>query len=241
MFLMLSSLEIHAQEEAEGEGTERVQYALILPEEKTPEMVKPEENNPFEAATDGRVDDEGDTEENQVRDMLLRMPVGGAVTGTRGIRVMLGGMRLETGMDVPSVIPDQQVLLKVKSITSSAIELVWVEKKPTGLPPKLLVIPMDGSPTVRYRMPASPDAGAAEGGSMGTMRRPDVSALPPRAEDAPTVARAQPAEEKAMSSPPAAPAAPSAAKKPASAPPSSDAPSASVLRMLFGNHAPVAK
>lgn len=243
MLLLAATLGLHAQEEAEGEGTERVQYALILPDEKTPELVKPEENNPFETAADGAADDEGDTEENQVRDMLLRMPVGGAVSGIRGVRVMLGGMRLEQGMNVPPVIPDQQVTLRVKSITSAAIELVWVEKKPTGLPPKLLVIPVDGSPSVRYRMPTSPGADPAAGGSMGTVRRPDVSALSrPVADGEPMVARAQPVE-----TPPPAPssatppAAPAAAPKKSSSPPPSDAPAASVLRMLFGNRPSPAK
>lgn len=239
MLLLAATLGLHAQEEAEGEGAERVQYALILPDEKTPELVKPEENNPFETAADGAADEEGDTEENQVRDMLLRMPVGGAVSGLRGVRVMLGGMRLEQGMNVPPVIPDQQVTLRVKSITSAAIELVWVEKKPTGLPPKLLVIPVDGSPSVRYRMPTSPGADPAAGGSMGTVRRPDVSALSrPDTDGEPMVARAQPAEAPPAATPPAAPAA--APKKSSSAPPS-DAPAASVLRMLFGNRPPPAK
>jgi hypothetical protein len=239
MLLLAATLGLHAQEEAEGEGAERVQYALILPDEKTPELVKPEENNPFETAADGAVDDEGDTEENQVRDMLLRMPVGGAVSGLRGVRVMLGGMRLEVGMNVPPVIPDQQVTLRVKSITPAAIELVWVEKKPTGLPPKLLVIPVDGSPSVRYRMPTSPGADPAAGGSMGTVRRPDVSALSrPDTDGEPMVARAQPAEAPPAATPPAAPA---AAPKKSSTPPPSDAPAASVLRMLFGNRPPPAK
>jgi hypothetical protein len=62
---------------ADGTPVERVQYALILPEEKNAEMVKAEENNPFEAVTNVS-EDEGDTEENRVRDILLTMPaVGG--------------------------------------------------------------------------------------------------------------------------------------------------------------------
>ena len=219
---------------AEGqEETGRVQYALIIPDEKTPELVKPEENNPFEAVLEGQVDNEGDTEENQVRDLMLRMSVGGAVSGPRGMRVMLGGMRLETGMDVPPIIPDQQVVLRVKSISTSAIELVWVEKKPTGLPPKLLVIPMDGSPTVRYRMPAGMEGGAG-GLNMGTLRRPDVSAFSNEVEESKqSVAKAQPVEKKTEPSPPPAAAKPST--------PPTNVPEASVLRMLFGNHGPTAK
>lgn len=220
---------------AEGqEETDRVQYALILPDEKTPELVKPEENNPFEAILEGHVDNDGDTEENQVRDLLLRMSVGGAVSGPRGMRVMLGGMRLETGMDVPAIIPDQQVVLRVKSISTSAIELVWVEKKPTGLPPKLLVIPMDGSPTVRYRMPAGKNSSSG-GVNMGTLRRPDVSAFSNEVEEPKqSVAKAQPVEKTPDQASPPTPAA-----KPSSPP--ANVPEASVLRMLFGNHGPTAK
>lgn len=226
--------QLRANAQAEGEEeSERVQYTLILPDEKTPEMVKPEENNPFEAVAEGRIENEGDTEENQVRDQLLRMRVGGAVSGPRGMRVMLGEMRLEPGMDVPSVLPDQQVILRVKTVTANAIELVWVEKKPTGLPPKLLVIPIDGTPTVRYRMPTGKDGQQGGGGNMGTLRRPDVSAFAPPNEDAePTVAKAEPVNKQPETRPePAA----------KTVPPPSNVPEASVLRMLFGNHAPTAK
>ncbi len=237
-----------AADPAEEEG--RVQYALILPEEKNAEMVKAEENNPFETAAEGRGNSDGDTEENQVRDLLMRMPIGGAVSGLHGMRAMLGGMRLEAGMDVPPVIPDQQVVLRVKGISSSAIELVWVEKKPTGLPPKLLVIPMDGSPTVRYRMPAGSSdpsqKGGGGGGSMGTLRRPDVSAFSPAraVQDAGMASagggeppsggaagRGMPATRAGQSPEAASPPAPSPAA----------VPEASVLRMLFGNHSPEAK
>ncbi|SKA92103.1 hypothetical protein SAMN02745166_01841 [Prosthecobacter debontii] len=225
---------VHAQAEA-GDENERVQYVLIMPDEKTPELVKPEENNPFEAASDGRVNDESDTEENQVRDMLLGMRVGGAASGPRGMRVMLGGMRLEPGMEVPQIIPDQQVKLRVKNITTSAIELVWVEKRATGLPPKLLVIPMDGGPSVRYRMPAGGPSGA--GGSMGTIRRPEVSAFTPAPVDTkPQVAKAEPVQQ-----PQEAPAEAKPAPKPSTPPAPANVPEASVLRMLFGNHAPAAK
>lgn len=169
---------VHAQAEEDGEENERVQYSLILPEEKAPELIRPEETNPFETLGSGQGSSENDTEENQVRDMLLRMPVTGGASGSKGMRVMLGGMRLEAGMEVPPIIPDQQVRLKVKNITPAAVELVWVEKKPSGLPPKLLVIPMDGAPKVRYRMPGGA-TDSAERGPLGTMSRAGVSAFSP--------------------------------------------------------------
>lgn len=232
---------LSAQEEAENE---QVQYVLILPEEKAPDLVKPEENNPFESISDGNKD-ENSTEENLVRDILLRMQIGGAASGMNGMRVMLGGMRLEAGMEVPPVIPDQQVKLRVKAITATSIELVWVEKKPTGLPPKLLVIPMDGSPSVRYRM-----GGGTGGSSMGTVRRPDVSAFSPsrqlEAEQDQPQTRPQPPQDipqkpaivkngKPVTLPPEKPEAEKASPAQPAPPPPPGAPEASVLRMLFGN------
>lgn len=169
---------VHAQSEDNEEGDDVVQYSLILPEEKAPELIRPEENNPFETLGNGQGNSENDTEENQVRDILLRLPIGGGASSSTGMRVMLGGMRLETGMEVPPVIPDQQVKLRVKSITPAAIELVWLEKKPSGLPPKVLVIPMDGTPKVRYRMPGG-STDSADSGPIGTISRSGVSAFSP--------------------------------------------------------------
>lgn len=216
---------------ADGTPVERVQYALILPEEKNAEMVKAEENNPFEAVTNV-AENEGDTEENRVRDILLTMPAVGGGSGPDGMRVMLGSMRLEAGQMVPNVLPDQQVMLKVKSVTPQLIELIWVEQKPSGLPPKPFVIPVDVSPSVRYRMPSG---NGEQKGGIGTMRRAGFSAfnVRPDAQDQSaqevTAAKAIPVEEKA------------AKPAPASTPPAANVPEASVLRMLFGNHGPQGK
>ncbi len=218
---------------ADEEVNERVQYTLFLPEEKAPELIKPEENNPFEAAADQN-EKEGDTEENRVRDMLLQMPAKGGGNGPDGMRVMLGSMRLEVGQMVPDILPDQQVKLKVKSISPTQIEMVWVEKKPTGLPPKPFVIDVDVSPHVRYKMP-SPSA--ADGGGIGTMRMEGISAFTraetvsrPLPNDSPPV-RAVAMEEKPAPSPP------DTTRSSTKATPPANVPEASVLRMLFGNHA----
>lgn len=233
MACLLAVMSAPAQEPpAEGEEGGRVKYVLILPDEKNAELVKAEENNPFEAAKDGREED-ADTEENQVRDILLAMSASGMSTGPKGIRVMLGGMRLEPGVDVPSVLPDQQVRLRVKDITPTAIELVWVEKKPSGLLPKVLVIPMDASPKVRYRM-------SSGGGAMGTVRHGNPSGAGSGASGKPTAASSAPTPGRAT----AGAGGPAAGEpKPAAteAPPPVKAPEASILRMLFGNHGPAPK
>ncbi|MDZ4289583.1 MAG: hypothetical protein U0984_16580 [Prosthecobacter sp.] len=280
-----------AEEAPKGEGEEtqgRVQYALILPEEKSPELVKAEENSPFESGAGQIEKDEGNTEENQVREILLRLPAVGGASGPMGMRVMLGGMRLVEGAAVPPVLPDQQVALKVKSITSSAVELLWVDKKPTGLPPKVLTIPLDGAPKVRYQLPANSSASGAPAAAMGSLRRNGVAVLLSPAEAgnvivaAPLPNAAIPNIPSAVSSavptavttvmrtgivvPTTVPdevtyeiraatpvqAAPAPARtepkaadaRPADSaplPPEGDMPEASVLRMLFGNHAPAGK
>ncbi|WP_075089006.1 hypothetical protein [Verrucomicrobium spinosum] len=83
------------------------------------------------------MDANGTTEENEIRDRLAKLRVVGVSPGQRGLRVMLGDMVLEPGEDVPQVLPEQTLSLRVGAISSRAIELVWVEKKPTGLPPVL--------------------------------------------------------------------------------------------------------
>ncbi|GEP41245.1 hypothetical protein [Brevifollis gellanilyticus] len=236
----------NAPPEGSDEANDRVQYTLILPDEKNPEVIKADENNPFETVMDKTVK-EGDTEENRVRDILLSMPAKGGGNGMSGMRVMLGSMRLEAGQMVPNVLPDQQVKLQVKSITPTQIEMVWVEKKPTGLPPKPFVINVDVSPRVRYRMPS----GAADGGSggIGTLRMEGRSAFSRRAdpEDKGTAAvssaPAEPPPLKALAVEDEAPAQARQKEKEikaqsASSPAQpSNVPEASVLRMLFGNHA----
>ena len=147
---------------------------------------------------------------------------------------------------VPNVLPDQQVKLQVKSITPTQIEMVWVEKKPTGLPPKPFVISVDVSPRVRYRMPA----GAAGGGSggIGTIRMEGMSAFSRHAaaEEKGTAAAAAAAEPPPLNAVAVEDKAPEQARQKekesnaqsASSPAQpSNVPEASVLRMLFGNHA----
>jgi hypothetical protein len=226
--LMVCSAQAQDAAGAEDESSERVQYTLILPDEKTPETIKADENNPFEAVADEKLK-EGDTEENRVRDILLSMPAKGGGNGPGGMRVMLGSMRLEAGQMVPDVLPDQQVKLMVKSISPQQIEMVWVEKKPTGLPPKPFVLDVDVSPRIRYMMPS----GTSSTG-LGTIRM-DVSALsrPEKQSDtAAADAHGTPVRALAVEEKPAA-------KKAAeiAPPPPTNMPEASVLRMLFGNHA----
>ncbi|HYF37354.1 MAG TPA: hypothetical protein VD994_18785 [Prosthecobacter sp.] len=228
-----------------------MKYALVLPEEKSPELVKETENNPFESNAAGLSEDQGTTEENQVRDILMKLPAVGGASGSQGMRVLLGGMRLAEGSLVPPVLPDQQVVLKVKSITSTALELMWVDKKPTNLPPKILTIPLDLGAKVRRQLPGQGTKGSPQAG-MGTIRRNGLPVLgaPSEMARSPEVLPALPAmtatdepPEKtvAAAEPPAESLPPAATPEAAPLPPPADLPQASVLRMLFGNHAPAGK
>lgn len=130
-----------------------IKYALILPDDKTAETVKTGERNPF-----GKNENElnlnsnkGTSQENMIREHLSMLKVSGfSPDGPNGIRVMLGDMALEEGQTVPTIIPDQTLNLKVSKITRQTITLVWIEKKNSTLPPRLLTLPVDLEPTVRY-------------------------------------------------------------------------------------------
>ncbi len=256
------AMPLRAQEEAvDGEEEKRVQYQLVLPEEKTPESVKPEEHNPFESESEAQNRlAPGDTEENRVRDKLLKLPVVGTVRMPDGrMSVLLGNIKLETGKIVPPVLPEQLVELKVKSITTQYIELAWQEKRATGLPPKLMIIPINISPKVRYQMLGQTDedtkAGKATNATMDLPLRQIAKqeAAPPVAlpvvennpvqdllMDAPVQ---KPAAATVTSAPPPATASqePKEPEKPASSTPPPSPAVESMVRMLFGNPTPAPK
>lgn len=264
------AIRAQGQEPEEGEE-ERVQYQLLLPEEKTPETVKPEERNPFESESESQNRlAPGDTEENRVRDILLKLPVVGTKRMPDGrMRVLLGNIILEAGKPVPNVLPEQRVELKVKNITTEYIELAWQEKRATGLPPKLMLIPINISPRIRYQMLGQTgDAASSPKGTNAVMEMPlraltfnntapseaTASAPPPSppqqntgAEDdiqtAPSapMEKAEIAARPAPETPPPAPPPPAAKNPPASASPPPSPAVESVVRMLFGNPTPAPK
>jgi len=272
LMLTFMAVSSHAQEAAGEEGEKRVQYQLVLPEEKTPENVKPEERNPFESENDAlNRQAPGDSEENRVRDRLLKLPVVGTKRMLDGrMRVLLGDIILETGCVLPPVLPEQRVELKVKNITAQYIELAWQEKRLTGLPPKLMIIPINIAPQVRYQMLGQ--SGDDSNNIKGTNARmefplrdpaasPKVSpqSTPPAmlsTEPAPPRAQViaddpQPFSPPRLVEPPVTPPAKPAQEltatpeKPQEPAPQSPAPPSpaveSVVRMLFGNPTPASK
>ena len=151
-FLFSATL-LSAQEESTNENELKLEFALIYPDEKAPEIVKVEEENPFVALAEITKEDVGNSEENTIKDRLLAMKVVGFSKRPQGgYRVQLGDIRLEEGKIVPDFLPDQSVHLRVNSITESEIELVWMEKQRSGLPPRTLLVPIRIRPMVRQML-----------------------------------------------------------------------------------------
>ena len=209
-------------EEEDKEG--RVQYQLVLPDEKTPERVKPEENNPFESAIEAASRNAPeDTEENRVRDVLARLPVVGASIRPDGkMKVMLGDIMLQPGQVVPQVFADQQVRLTVRNITMQNIELAWQEKEATGLPPKVMLIAINMSPEIKYKLL----------GGQGQTGRISRSGSMQQNSAAPQPLASQPVPDR--QAPPSAAPVETIPTSPAATPPS-PAGIESSIRMLFGN------
>jgi hypothetical protein len=136
---------------------EGVKYALLKPSDKTMEMVKTTERNPFAKADEGNSPSQKSlNEETLIRERLEKLRVVGVSPGTNGLRVMLGDIVLESGQMVPDLLPEQTVALKVGAITAQTIELLWLEARPDGLPPRKLTIPVDLRPYVRYQLQGFP-------------------------------------------------------------------------------------
>ncbi len=138
---------------AQQEAAEEVQYTLLKPDDKTAEKVLPEERNPFATGNKNNITVKAEGEENEIRKRLEGLRVVGSVRGKNGaINVMLGDIVLETGRILPHLLPEQTLDLQVKEIKEDSIELLWVEKKVSGLPPRILTLPMDLRANVKYVM-----------------------------------------------------------------------------------------
>lgn len=219
---------------------DKVEYALILPEEKTPELVKPAELNPFENASTAQQEDAANSEQNRIKEVLMSLPpVGMSRTSAGKLVAYIGDIRLEEKALVPKVLEDQTLDLRVKEITPRGVTLVWVEKKPTGLPPREELIPMDIAPSVTVNLPgrsgrtASGEQGAAHamGRQQGRTAR-DVAPAPSAllASDPGSTPRAVPVEEQELPKMNVTP--PQPPNGPAS---DTGSPASALMNLLFGN------
>ena len=245
MAALLPTISARGQD-GEEEPKERVHYQLVLPDEKTPEGVKPEEHNPFESESEAASRDQsGDTEENRVRDILMRLPVSGMSVNSKGQRrILLGDIDLTVGEYVPQVLPDQLVELKVKSISDTSIELAWQEKEMIGLPPKIMSIPINMVPSVKIQMKGS--QGGETHTTRITRRNSGIVRNGVQIASEPAVLSAPPAPVSGAQPVPTAPPAPIVTEQdvPAPAPPAPAPVSPAIesaVRMLFGNPTPASK
>lgn len=223
LLLHLTAAFAAAQNSADApqEAVDKIRYQLILPEEKTPEVVKPNEPNPFNKGESNALKaEDSSSEENKVKEVMLGMRSTGVVLDPADgeVRsVMLGPFKLERGMTVPAVLSDQEVRLRVNSLSDTAIELFWIEKKKnTALPPRPVIIPINIKPAVRYHLPTplAADSAKSLNRPYGLQTQPEQSQ--PAAQPAPGTGaagasagasakappRAIPVDESGTSSPP---------------------------------------
>ncbi len=123
----------------------------LLPGDKQPVPIRPEERNPFakreqkpEIVQD---EQEAETEENRIRNVLMQLRVVGRTRGSEGRKILLDDLILEAGKILPPVIAGQTERLKVEAIYESAIEIVWIEADPAA-EPRRLFIPVNLQPGV---------------------------------------------------------------------------------------------
>jgi hypothetical protein len=200
LLILSTSLAARAQDaELDEEPTDgKVKYTLIMPDEKAPELVKTSEATPFGGVLDETDKQNESGEEIRVSEKLRAMKVVGKSSAKKW--VMLGDLILRKGDLVPPIIGNQSVQLLVRDVTPDYIEMVWVEKKPTGQEPRRLMIQTDVSPRVMQRLPGGGSgAEGAEGkeGEMAVIQTPKLKAPGP---DVP-VSRAVVVSDEAPSSP----------------------------------------
>lgn len=138
-------------DDAKSSESKEFKYILLLPGEKSSEAVKEAERNPFGKSDDEMQEPDGKSsnEETQIQEQLSLLRATGFSPGPDGLRVLFGDMWLSKNDIMPPVIKDQTLALRVNEITRDAIRVSWIEKKSTGLPPRVLVIPVDLRATVR--------------------------------------------------------------------------------------------
>lgn len=136
---------------ATTDDKQEIEYVLLKPSDKTSETLRAEERNPYVSAKSETEEIRNNNEENSIMDKLKQLAVVGTTRSPDGkLRVMLGDMILEAGKLVPQLLPEQSIELYVSGLYEDQIELQWVEKKNTGLPPRTFSIPVDLRPYVRF-------------------------------------------------------------------------------------------
>lgn len=105
----------------------------LLPHEKKAAEIPPNERNPFAVIVakieeTPKEDEDATLQENRIRRFFKDERVSGVVQGSRGYKVLIGGMILEEGSMVPPVVPNQTEQLKVSKITEDKMVITWIDE-----------------------------------------------------------------------------------------------------------------
>lgn len=125
----------------------------MRPSEKRYLTLKPSERNPYSKRVpeDGSTEtEEQNTEELAIRQRLSALSVTGRSRSYNGLRLLLGDIVLERGKVLPPLIANQTQQLKVTDVTSEKIVLGWMDVESGELTGKMMPIPYNVDPIVRY-------------------------------------------------------------------------------------------
>lgn len=125
----------------------------MRPTEKRFLTLKPSERNPYSKRVpqDGSTkDEEQNTEELAIRQILGSLSVTGSSRSYNGLRLLLGDILIERGKQLPQLISNQTQHLKVVDVSSDKIVLGWMDVESGELTGKTMQISYDVKPAVRY-------------------------------------------------------------------------------------------
>lgn len=136
----------------------------LLPGQKVPLAVEETERNPFSKRVIQTAEPEAKDpggEEAKIRDLLESLPLQGVTKSGGRLKVLLGSLALEEGRQVPPLFANQTEKIRVLFIDDKKMELGFVEKDGTAQTRKMVLF-LDFSPTVRYKI--GPGSAGGKGG-----------------------------------------------------------------------------
>jgi len=121
-----------------------------LPEEKSSDLLRPKERNPFvrREVKMAEVQEDKESEESKLRGVINSLKITGVIRGGGTMKVLLGDLILKPGAPVPPLIEGQTEQLVVGPITDKQLEIDFVETESRAEPRKILV-PIDLKPKIK--------------------------------------------------------------------------------------------
>jgi len=151
-----------------------------LPDDKTPELLRLKERNPFTRRETkiAEVAADRESEESKLRALLEAMPVRGVSRGDGSVKVLLEHFILKQGEPIPPLLDGQTEQLFVRRITDKQIEIDFVESEKHAEPRKILIL-IDLRPRVAMRTPSAEITPKTSAGSIKVRpAKSEVSATP---------------------------------------------------------------